>query len=282
MKHVILCKGLPACGKSTWCQEQIDHNPGKYKRVSKDDLRRMLDNDKWSKGNEKFVLQARNALILSALQAGYHVLVDDTNLHSKHEQHIRELVKGLATVEIQDFTHVPLDVCIERDRKRANYVGEQTIRRMYRDFLQSAPPVPVYNPLLMDAVISDLDGTLALMNGRNPYDASLCEQDTPNASVVSLVRMAHSTAHVLLVSGRKECHRPQTQRWLQQHGIPYEALWMRVDDDNRKDVLVKHDIYEQHIRGKYNILYVVDDRKQVVDFWRSQGLTCLQVAEGDF
>jgi predicted kinase len=108
MKRVTLLRGLPACGKTTWAKEQLKACPGRYKRISKDDLRAMLDNGTWSKHNEQFILKARNSLILAALQDGYHVLIDDTNLHPKHEDAIRELVKGLAAVSIQDFTHVPL------------------------------------------------------------------------------------------------------------------------------------------------------------------------------
>lgn len=52
MLKIILCKGLPASGKSTWTRELIDKNPEKYKRINKDDLRAMLDNGKWSNKNE--------------------------------------------------------------------------------------------------------------------------------------------------------------------------------------------------------------------------------------
>src|SRR5579859_5121355 len=131
-KHVIILKGLPASGKSTWAREQVEQYPGRYKIISKDSLRAMLDCGKWSKGNEQFILKTRNMLILLALEEGYHVLVDDTNLHPKHLEAIRELVKGKAEVEVKDFTDVPLGTCIERDRHRPNYVGEQVIRRMYR------------------------------------------------------------------------------------------------------------------------------------------------------
>ena len=283
MKRVILTRGLPASGKSTWTKELLAKEPGRYKRISKDDLRDMLDNSKWSKHNEQFILAARDALILAALQSGYSIIVDDTGLHEKHEVRIRELVKGQALVEIKDFTDVPLETCIERDRKRANYVGEQVIRRMYRDFLQPKPQVVVYDPTLPDAIISDLDGTLALMNGRNPYDASLCESDILNTPVADIVRM-HDTGscRILLVSGRQECHRPQTERWLAKHDIPYNALWMRPTGDTRKDTLIKEEIYNEHIKGKYNIKAIFDDRDQVVNFWRQVGLTCLQVADGDF
>ncbi len=283
MKKVIIIKGLPASGKSTWAKELLVRNPGKYKRVSKDDLRAMLDNSKWSKGNENFILKVRDTLILLALQEGYHVIVDDTNLHPKHETAIRELVKGQATVEVQDFTNVDLETCIERDRHRTNYVGEKVIRKMYRDFLQTKPPVIVEDTTLPSAIICDIDGTLARMNGRSPYDMSLYEQDTLNTPVADIVKMALAQRLiVLLVSGRKEGSRPQTERWLEKHGISFLSLWMRPDSDNRRDVEVKRDIYRQHIEGKYNIKFVLDDRNQVVDLWRALGLTCLQVDEGDF
>jgi predicted kinase len=283
-KRVILLRGLPASGKSTWAKEQVERYPGRYKRISKDNLRTMLDNGKWSKANEKFILEVRDTLILLALQEGYHVLVDDTNLHEKHEKAIRELVKGLATVEIKDFTHVPLETCLERDRNRPNYVGEQVIRAMYRDFLQPklAQP-PVHDPLLPNAIICDLDGTLALLNGRNPYDASRCEEDTLNEAISGILgNYHHNGHHILLASGRSEKHREQTERWLLAHEINYHALYMRPSGDSRKDSIVKREIYEQSIQGKYNIEFVLDDRQQVVDVWRSLGLICLQVAEGDF
>lgn len=282
MKKVIFLKGLPASGKSTYAKKLVDEHPGTYKRISKDDLRSMLDHGKWSKGNEKFILKTRDSLILSALEQGYHPIIDDTNLHPKHEQTIRELIKNLAIIEIKDFTNIPLETCIERDRQRANYVGEQVIRRMYRDFLQPAPPVIADDPALPKAIICDLDGTLALLNGRNPYDAAKCEQDLLSEHVAAIVQFYNQTAHVLLVSGRKECHRPQTENWLAQHAIAYTALWMRQDADNRKDTFVKEEIYREHIQGKYAIQFCLDDRDSIVALWRSLGLVCLQVADGDF
>lgn len=283
MKKVVILKGLPASGKSTWARKIIDDNPGKHKRISKDDLRAMLDNGHWSKGNEKFILSVRDSLILQALKEGHHVLVDDTNLHPKHEQAIRELVKGLATVEIKDFTDVPVDECIERDRRRTNYVGEQVIRKMYKDFLQPKPPVILEDLNLPYAILCDLDGTLALVNDRSPYDAEKCEQDFVNEPVADIVDSYYRDGTtIILVSGRGEQHKPQTTRWLTKYGIDYHFLFMRKEGDSRKDAIVKHEIYQEHITGKYNIKFVLDDRQQCINLWRNLGLTALQVAEGDF
>jgi len=138
MLRVTMTKGLPASGKTTWAMTQIKRSNGTLKRVSKDDLRAMLDGGKWSGANEKFILTARDRLILAALEAGHSVLVDDTNLAEKHRLHIQELVRGKAEVVVQDFTDVPLETCLERDRERPNSVGERVIRRMYRDYLAPA------------------------------------------------------------------------------------------------------------------------------------------------
>jgi predicted kinase len=285
-KTVTLLKGLPGSGKSTWAKEQLEKHPGRYKRICKDDLRAMLDNGHWSKANEKYVLQVRDSLILSALNAGYHVLIDDTNLLPKHEQTIRELVKGIAQVEIQDFTDVPLETCIERDLKRLHSVGERVIRDMYRQFIYKPATTPMYDHSLPDAIICDLDGTLALMNGRSPYDTAKCEDDLLNEPVADIVKAFAPEYTVLFTSGRSEQYRTQTQQWLHFHcfDAPYGDfhLFMRSEGDSRKDAIVKRELYERFIQDRYNVRFVLDDRKQVVELWRNLGLTCLQVADGDY
>jgi len=280
MKKVYMTLGLPASGKTTWAKAKVDKKPNMIKRINKDDLRAMLDNSYWSKGNEKFVLEVRDSLIMAALDNGKHVIVDDTNLHPKHEIRIRELVKGLAEVEIVDFRHVTPEVCIERDRQRPNSVGEKVIRQMYMQFIAPPKPQPLYDPSRPDIIICDLDGTLALLNGRSPYDASTCEQDLVNEPVRSILQ--RSEHKVILVSGREARYKPQTQAWLAKHNIEFLELHMRPTGDSRQDSIVKCEIYEGLILPTYNVMYVLDDRDQVVDMWRSQGLTCLQVNYGDF
>ena len=283
MKKVIITKGLPASGKSTWAKEQLTKNPGCYKRISKDELRMMLDNHKSSLGNEQFILKVRDMLILQTLTEGYHVIIDDTNLHPKHEATIRNLVKGQAIVQIQDFTDVSLELCIERDRRRPNYVGEQVIRQMYRDFLQPSPQMVAYISDLPDAIIVDLDGTLAMMNGRNPYNTSKCEQDTPNEVVEMIIKLCWKAGlRILVTSGRENQYREKTINWLVKYEIHFDLILMRGTGDYRKDAIIKQELYEQNIAGKYNVRFVLDDRNQVVDLWRSLGLICLQVAAGDY
>ena len=91
MQEVILLRGLPASGKSTWAKEQVLKSPGKYKRINKDSLREMLDVSAWSGSNEKFAIKVRDAIITLALTSDRSVIIDDTNIHPKHETRIKEL-----------------------------------------------------------------------------------------------------------------------------------------------------------------------------------------------
>ena len=84
------------------------------------------------------------------------------------------------------------------------------------------------------------------------------------------------------MSGRSSEFRAHTERWLQANNIRYSELHMRAEGDQRKDSIVKRELFDAHVRGKWNVSFVLDDRQQVVDMWRGLGLVCLQVAPGDF
>lgn len=286
MAKVILTKGLPGSGKSTWAKQQCLEKG--YKRVNKDDLRDMLDAGQWSNKNEKLVLAVRDAIVKLCLERKQTVIVDDTNLSPDHEQTMREIAAAYdAVCTIEDFTHVPLEECIKRDQNRPNYVGEKVIKRMYNKYLRKDVEAPEYDPIKEDCVICDIDGTLAIMGDRSPYNDLEAWKDTPNHTIVNLVRQQlRSRKHIVFVSGRKDRSLDVTLEWMLNHEIiqPGEnfSIHMRETTDDRPDWIVKKEIYENYIKPYYNVSFVLDDRNQVVEMWRSMGLTCLQVADGDF
>jgi predicted kinase len=283
MKRVIILRGLPASGKSTYSTQLLKAEKGKWVRVNKDLLREMCHASEWSPSHEKFILKLRDMTILQALEAGKHVIVDDTNLADYHITHIQALVKGQAIVEINDeFLQVPVEECIQRDLQRWKSVGKDVIMKMYNDYLRPKSTAPTNNPDLPNAIIVDMDGTLALMGDRSPYDVSKCDRDLPNIPVLDTIKRWQSDTQILVVSGRTDDGYDLTQAWLKQYGVEYKTLLMRRVGDQRKDSIVKQEIYEQQIAGQYNVRFVLDDRQQVVDMWRSLGLTVFQVAEGDF
>ena len=278
MIKVIITQGLPASGKTTFAKQLVDKNPNSYKRINKDDLRNMLDNNSiHSKDSEKFILKVRDSLILMAIENGKHVIVDDTNLASKHIDRISQLIKGKAELIIQDFTDVPLETCIERDLKRLNSVGEKVIKQMYNQYLKPKQETIEFIEGLPSAIICDLDGTLANLNGRNPYDASTCENDGLNTVVASLLK----GKTVFLISGREDKYREQTEKFLKKHNVEYLNLLMRKTGDFRKDSIIKIEIFDNNIRGKFNVEFVFDDRLQVCRMWHQIGLHILRVGDPD-
>lgn len=284
-----MLKGLPASGKSTWAKEQVKLSKGKTKRVNKDDLRAMIDDGEWSKENEKFILSVRDSIIVDALFQHKNIIVDDTNLAPKHEKDLRHIAEELdAEFEIKWFD-TPLAECIRRDMLRPNPVGKKVIRRFYEQIKDLYEPKIEYNPDLPECIIVDIDGTLAHMNGRSPYDYTKVSTDVVDPVVSDIVRryrsvdiMDDNPLYVVIVSGREDSCKPETEQWLQDNHIPYDELHMRKTDDKRDDRIVKKDIFDTWIKNRYNVKFVLDDRNRVVEMWRSLGLKVLQVGEGDF
>lgn len=288
MKKIIFLKGLPGSGKSTWAKEFCAKWP-EFKRVNKDDLRAMLDNGKYTKANEQFVLKIRESLILEAVLSGFNVIVDDTNLDPKHLARIKDIAAELTKychptkVEVK-FFDTPLEECIARDQRRANPVGRKVIEDMYERYLKPAPPVPTYDQNLSWCVIFDLDGTLAKMKDRGPFDWKKVGQDELNLPVWTVMNGLPANVKIVIMSGRDSVCRPETEEWLKRSiGNIHSELHMRPEGDTRKDSIVKRELYDKYILGKYNVLFVLDDRDQVVKMWREElGLTCFQVAPGAF
>lgn len=290
MKRFVVCRGLPASGKSTWAEKQVlAAAAGQAVRINRDLLRKMLHAGRW-KGDktEKPTTLARDAIIEAMMARGTDLIIcDDTNLSTKVVGHLEMLAQrhGYA-FEIQDFTDVPINTCIERDLKRFDSVGEQVIRRMHGQYLATQPAKPPeYVEGLPECILVDVDGTLAKMADRSPYEWQRVSEDTPIIPIVLLVDTLRTQGQkIVYLSGRDGSCYDKTNDWLIKH--TYKAwedpLFMRTAGDQRKDSIVKRELYEANILGHYNVTWVLDDRDQVVEMWRSLGLTCLQVAPGAF
>jgi predicted kinase len=285
MIKLIATQGLPASGKSTWAAEQVKKNPGNTVVVNRDSLRVMLHGDtKWSKGKEKATKVARDALIRAGLADGLTVICDDTNIQHGVVDHLRELAREFgAHFETKDFTDVTPEECIKRDLTRDRSVGAEVIMRMFNDHLKPDVTVTV-DESLPECVVVDVDGTLALHVSRGPFEYEKCLEDAPNPRVVELVKMLAETRHVVVCSGREgtEQVRRDTMAWLMQYDVPFVSVLMRPEGDMRKDSIIKREILERDILPHWNPVLVIDDRDQVVRMWRDAGLTCFQVAYGDF
>lgn len=149
----------------------------------------------------------------------------------------------------------------------------------------------------MSMIICDIDGTIADCEHRRHYitnkpknhDAFYAgvRDDKPIGKIIYLLGTLleyHIPPSLIFVTGRPERTRKDTEWWLSEylHLYPHDyQMFMRKDKDYRQDYMVKQDILDKYI-DKSKVLFVLDDRDQVVQMWRRNGLTCLQVAEGNF
>lgn len=322
MRTIILTKGLPASGKSSFAKELMKKEPDRFKRVNRDDLRAMMDSSVWSRDNEEFVVATQNAIVANALKNGYDVILDNTHLVSSTVKKVHRLAESIGDIKvIEKCFNTPVEECLRRNSLREGVarVPDKVINDMARgaglDKKRSLKDCEVYYPprngftlaeqdeTLPRAILCDLDGTLAHIGDRTPYDATDCDIiDRPNIAVIECVLAMYAQGvKVIFMSGRDLKYREPTMRFINEYvkcaakwAFPIEndtrpshvaieyQLYMRGEGDIRKDSIVKEELFTEHVAGKYNVLFVLDDRDQVCYLWRSMGLSCFQVAEGNF
>lgn len=304
MLKVILTVGIPACGKSTWAKEEVRKDPEGTTRINRDDLRNMLSNYHFTDSNEKLVSRVREAAFKAALKANRNIILDETNLNPRNFEEACKWVKesGRDYMVMEKPFYIELEEAISRDSKRAGsgQVGEEVVRKFWKKSGGKGhkfykPKVEVFTgkthstasswqPIEQDAslprcVVFDNDGTLSLLNGRNPYDASTADQDTPHAHVIECMRLYYNAGYkILFVSGREEKDRDPTERFYQMHfpEVKYE-LFMRPTGNMEKDVVIKNRIYEEEIKGKYYVAGWFDDRLQICQWLYKEGFPLFRV-----
>jgi HAD superfamily, subfamily IIIB (Acid phosphatase) len=141
-------------------------------------------------------------------------------------------------------------------------------------------------------IVCDIDGTVADVAHRRHWVANkpknwaawnaAMDKDTVHEDVQWMVTVLSMYSDLVFCSGRGEEHRAVTEKWLADNKFTYEGLYMRAERDYRQDSIVKVELLQQ-IREKHGEPYLwIDDRKQVVDAIRAEGVRVLQVAPGDF
>ena len=113
----------------------------------------------------------------------------------------------------------------------------------------------------------DVDGTVAINQGRSPYDLSKVSEDKPNNPLIDLIKVLSGSVDVIFFSGRegtKQC-REDTAKWINDNiNIPYQ-LYMRKEKDYRPDEVIKEELYNEIIKDNYYCVAIFDDRQKVVN-----------------
>lgn len=288
---LLAMRGISGSGKSTYVETL--KNQG-WAVVSRDAIRESVFKD-YASVDEDAVTNIQDAMINALLKAGRNVVVDDTNIRIKYLKRFA----GIAAKHNADFDVKQINCDVEEAIKRVKVramaggrdVPESVIRKQAQGIKQSVKLdelyIPQWQPYVKPggpkAILVDIDGTLAHNNGhRSFYEWDKVGDDEAVQVIVDLVKLLESEFYTIIMSGRDGSCELQTIEWLIKHGIVWDRLYMRAAGDQRKDSIVKMELFDRHIRDNYDIEFVLDDRNQVVEAWRSVGLTVLQVAEGNF
>jgi predicted kinase len=253
----------------------------------------------FSKVKEKLVLEMQTIVLKYLIKNSLDIIIDDTGFNSEHLHRIKSFAVGY-DVEIinmhQDPYNVSLEECLKRNSKRSGKakvpdIAIYTMNKKYSPFCQDKAYITDNNVL-----ICDIDGTLANIDHRihflnkNTGEKSdwksffdNMDKDIVREEIKSLVYDSYPNHDVILVTGRPDSHKEMTEKWLKDNGIAYKALYMRRSDDRRSDVLVKQEIIDKYL-PKNKIKVWIDDRKQVIDQVRSNGINVINVGglDNDF
>ena len=318
--RLLILSGLPASGKSTYAKEWLSEDADARICINWDEARiaRYGENWKFNRKEENEMKRASYDTARIALNKGFSVIIDNTNLTPKARDTWRAIGQNSSAEVIEHEIDTPVLECVRRDRNRVgrSRVGRAVIERMalFNGFID-------WQDYKGQFIVCDIDGTLSDPSHRLHWvkdqdytckpDCKATElqrlkggcqvcgskpphkdrdkfheevtKDTLKEPIARLLGHFRSLGyHIIICSGRwldKGCG-IKTEDWLERHGIQYDHLFMRNGGDSRPDWEIKQEILE--LLPKDRIAYVLDDRDQVVNMWRRNGLTCLQVSEGKF
>lgn len=139
-RTILILRGIQGSGKSTFARQWVNEDPKNRVRFNRDDMRNMLG-PYWIPSREKLITEIYYDFIKSATMLGYNIVIDNMNLNKSTIDEIETYLEATNKfhqytykIEYKDFFDVPLEVCIERDSKRENPIGEEVIRKTYNKY----------------------------------------------------------------------------------------------------------------------------------------------------
>ena len=137
MNKIILTQGIQGSGKTTWAKAWVAEDPEHRIRINNDDITSMWGQPFGTPGLYERLRMFRQLMITRAIQDNLDIVIDDMNLSTSSLKEVQEIVKNFDyVIEYKDFTKIPLEVCIERDSKRPNPIGEKIIRETYNKYIK--------------------------------------------------------------------------------------------------------------------------------------------------
>lgn len=293
MPRLIALVGPPGSGKTTYRQKLIDKNiNGNYLYLNQDEQgKHHLD------------------LLEAGIEDKLDIIVDRMNFNKEQrERYLKPAREAGYTSEIF-VIHENKKTCMDRMLKREGHPTIKTEKdassalnmffKLYERPTEDEADIITFKypeGAKEFAIWVDIDNTLADNSHRVPilktepkktkwkrfFDEM--DKDIPNNWCVKLINGMLSQCKVLICSARPDDYRQKTKEWLEKNYIQYDELIMRPRGDFRSDEVIKEIMYEFEVKTRYNLLFSVDDRKQVIDMMRSHNVQVLDCAgpNGEF
>ena len=270
---------------------------------------------KWEP-REQILNTVFDSFMIAAMNAGRDIVVDNMNLSDKAVSRVEVLANTFNEtrtsgdyeyeIEFKDFFDVPLSECIRRDAMRPNPIGATVIKRTFRQYKNKICQITnrqqvdiinsfeeTYDTSLPDCVIADMDATICWnVSGRPFYGQGCAEhlcEDEPNPGVIRMLqdylRSKKSEDKLIIVTGRDEASEivEATQKYVKEHvadpirvDMSEIIILYRKTGDFSPGNESKIKLLQEHVLGKWNIRYAIDDSKKVVASYRNLGITVLQ------
>ncbi len=302
-RQIILLQGPPRSGKTTWAKTHWDTAPldTYVYMISTHDL-------SWKSTDRGYIINTLDTVLeterkaimerLSYYDRDWDIIVDAYNANPKRVQEFEKLANKMgAELVIKQF-YIPYSESYKRNKEVGVHSKEYIPRDVlagfydtyyhewYRDELTDKRVIRQPEPTLPPCIICDLDATLALHQGREPFewDRLLTDKIDPRLRDLLNFHMTSGTK-VFFLTGRTQRARLDTLMWLQnpKQGLcdGWELITRSQGDFSSGDVY-KLKMYEQLIQGKYNVLCVFEDSNKCVKMWRELGLLTCQVANSEY
>jgi predicted kinase len=284
----IVCVGISASGKTTWARNHLEHV-----LISRDDYRRKILSEKldrelldgelwflWKWKDEDRVTAMVQADIAKCAENGKNIIIADTNLVEKYRTLMVSRLEELGYEVIIKPFPISFEDAMIRDARRADGVGVSVLMKQWKQWNKTMMR-PTYSPsqFAPKAVMVDVDGTLATMGDRGPFDWNKVGDDLVRQEIADMVRGYKAMGYFIVVmSGRDSVCRKETVSWLNDNNIPFSELFMREENDNRPDQIIKEELFWHKVANHYNVKLVIDDRPKVVRMWHDLGLSVAAVA----
>lgn len=301
-RQIILLQGPPRSGKTTWAIQHKIYFGVFTNVIHTEDLG-------WESSDKSYIIHTLDSILdterdmiielLSYSDQKWDIIVDAYNVNPQRVQAFDQLAQELgAELVIKQF-YVPYAESLKRNKERGithieKYIPQGVIAKFYdtyyheqyRDELTDKRVIKQPDLTLPPCIICDLDATLALHQGREPFDWDNLMTDKIDPRLRDLLNfhMANGTK-VFFLTGRTKYARRNTFMWLldpKQGLVNGWELIARSRGDFSPGEVYKRKMYEQRIQDKYNVLCVFEDSNKCVSMWRELGLLTCQVANSDY